>query len=331
MSDTETMDGGDHDEVYHPCLDISTLPTVVKNRVKALKKLQMGVLNAESEYYKEVHQLDVKYQRVYDQINLQRADVVSGKHEPAGDDIDWPSDKEDEEDEAEKLTNGVEEIALTDYTDSTVGIPKFWLHVFKTGNEESLMGLVEPHDEPVLEYLRDVTVALNSPDNTGFTLTFHWRENNPFFTNSSLTKTYILRDVPDPEEPLAYDGPEIISCKGCTIDWIEGQDATKKTMKVKKLKARKGAKGSPEKTVVKEIAADSFFNFFSPPTVPEDGKAEISGEDQALLAIDFDVGFAIKEKLIPRAILYFTGEVFDDDDFEDCEDEDEEDDEEEEN
>ena len=36
------------------------------------------------------------------------------------------------------------------------------------------------------------------------------------------------------------------------------------------------------------------------------------------LAIDFDVGFAIKEKIIPRAVLYFTGEILEDDeDFED--------------
>ena len=47
---------------------------------------------------------------------------------------------------------------------------------------------------------------------------------------------------------------------------------------------------------------------------------------QATLAVDFDVGFAIKEKVIPRAVLYFTGDIFgdDDEDFEDCEDEDSE-------
>ena len=47
---------------------------------------------------------------------------------------------------------------------------------------------------------------------------------------------------------------------------------------------------------------------------------------QATLAVDFDVGFAIKEKVIPRAVLYFTGDIFGDDDgdFEDCEDEDSE-------
>merc|ERR1712181_96556 len=113
----------------------------------------------------------------------------------------------------------------------------------------------------------------------------------------------------------------IFRCKGCKIDWNEGKDVKEKTSK-----SRKGAKGSPEKAVTKEIAADSFFSFFSPPEVPEDPKAEVSDDNRAVLAIDFDVGFAIKEKIITRAVLYFTGDLFEDDDeFEDCDTEEEED------
>jgi nucleosome assembly protein 1-like 1 len=33
---------------------------------------------------------------------------------------------------------------------------------------------------------------------------------NPFFSNTTLTKTYALRENPDPDSPLEYDGPEII-------------------------------------------------------------------------------------------------------------------------
>ena len=40
----------------------------------------------------------------------------------------------------------------------------------------------------------------------------------------------------------------------------------------------------------------------------------MSDENRATLAIDFDVGFAIKEKIVPRAVLYFTGEILEDDD-----------------
>jgi len=321
MSDTESMDG---DAPFSPALDVSALPKVVKDRVKALKKLQHGVLKAEAEYYKEVHQLDLKYQRVYDSINEQRQKVIAGQHEPAGDDIDWPSDEEEEDEE--KITNGVGDINIAGYDENTKGIPKFWMHVLRNANEDCMMGLIEPHDEPALEYLTDITVKLNEPQNSGFTLTFHFAPDNPHFSNTTLTKQYFLREGPDEEAPLEYDGPEIISCKGCTIDWKEGMDVTKKTIKIKKIKDKK-SKGSPEKDACEEIVADSFFTFFSPPKINDEGTSEVSEEDRALLSVDFDVGFSIKEKIIPRAILYFTGDILEDDDqFEDCSDDDEEDD-----
>merc|ERR1712013_723204 len=312
MSDNESMNSDSEDQEFQPSLDISALPVVVKNRVKALKKLQFETVKAEAEYYKEIHALDVKYQKMYDAINARRTGVIKGDHEPAGDEIEWPSDDEDEEKKEESLANGVEKMTLKDYDENTKGIPKFWPHALKNANEEALMGLIEPHDEPVLEHLADITVALNEPKNTGFTLTFSFTE-NPYFSNPTLTKEYELRDGPDPDSPLEYDGPEIFRCKGCKIDWKEGKDVT-------------------QKAVTKEIKADSFFNFFNPPNVPEDPKAEVSDDDRAVLAVDFDVGFAIKEKVITRAVLYFTGEIFDDDDFEDLdtEEEDDEDDEDEE-
>ncbi len=49
---------------------------------------------------------------------------------------------------------------------------QFWLYTLKNANEEALMGLVEPHDEPVLEFLTDITVALSQPDNSSFTLKY---------------------------------------------------------------------------------------------------------------------------------------------------------------
>ena len=80
------------------------------------------------------------------------------------------------------LSKKVEDLSLNpDFPADAKGIPKFWLHVLKNGNEEALMGLVEEHDEAVLENLTNITVALDS-DNAGFTLCFHFQE-NAFFTN----------------------------------------------------------------------------------------------------------------------------------------------------
>jgi len=315
MSDACSDDG--HDGDFQPGLDVKQLPPVVQGRLKALKNLQLETIKAEADYYRDVHQLDVKYQEKYNEIHEKRAKVISGSHEPSGAELEWPSEDEEEDDDPEvQLSKKVEEITLhPDFPETSKGLPKFWFHTLKSANEESLMGLIEPHDEEVLAHLTDLTVSL-TPDNTGFTLYFHFQE-NPFFTNEVLTKEYTLRGGPDPDNLLQYDGPEIISCKGCKIDWKEGKDVTKKTMKVKTISGKKGKTGSPVKAITKEVETDSFFDFFSPPEIKEDGEVDDS-EDRAALAVDFDVGFAIKEKIIPRAVLYFTGDIFDDDDFEDC-------------
>ena len=66
------------------------------------------------------------------------------------------------------------------------------------------------------------------------------------------------------------------------------------------------AGGSPAKKIEKEIKADSFFTFFCPPVVKEDGEVE-NEDDQAILAVDFDVGFAIKEKVnLLLSVLIFS-------------------------
>jgi len=310
----------DHDDTcdgdFQPGLDVSALPKVVRNRVKALKKLQFETIKAETEYYREVHALDLKYQKQYDEINAKRSEVISGKHEPSAEESDWPSDGEEEGEGEEKLEDGVAKLALKDYSEDTEGIPKFWLHTLKNANDEALLEMVQPQDEEILAHLTDIKVSLHSPDNTGFTLSFLFEENE-FFTDSVLTKTYVLRPDHDPDSPLEYDGPEIYKCEGCPIHWKEGKDVTQKTVKVKKIKAKKGSKGD-SKALTKEVKVDSFFNFFSPPVVPADPTEEMSDENRATLAIDFDVGFAIKEKIIPRAVLYFTGDLLEDDeDFED--------------
>jgi len=321
MSVEEHDTTGDVD--YQPSLDVSALPKVVRSRVKALKKLQFATIKAETEYYREVHSLDLKYQKQYDEINAKRTDVISGKHEPSAEEADWPSD---EEEEKEELVNGVAEMNLQGYDENTQGIPKFWLHTLRNANDDALLGIVQPHDEEILENLTDIKVSLNSPDNTGFTLSFYFKENE-FFSNSVLTKLYVLRPEHDPESPLEYDGPEIFKCEGCPIDWKEGKDVTQKTIKVKKIKSKKGSK-TPDKAITKEVKIDSFFNFFQPPSVPEDPTEEMSDEHRATLAIDFDVGFAIKEKIVPRAVLYFTGEILEEDEeFEDIDDSDETEDE----
>jgi nucleosome assembly protein 1-like 1 len=71
-------------------------------------------------------------------------------------------------------------------------------------SNNSLVGsrIFEP-DEDALTYLQDIRLTELEGDNEGFTLTFHFAE-NPYFTNTVLTKTYHM-DPDDMLGELQYD------------------------------------------------------------------------------------------------------------------------------
>ena len=80
------------------------------------------------------------------------------------------------------------------------------------------------------------------------------------------------------------------------------------------------------------MPTESFFNFFDPPKPPQDDD-DATSDIEERLELDYQLGEDIKEKLIPRAIDWFTGEALqfeqgfedfdDEDEFEDEDDEDE--------
>jgi nucleosome assembly protein 1-like 1 len=78
------------------------------------------------------------------------------------------------------------------------------------------------------------------------------------------------------------------------------------------------------------VPTESFFNFFDPPKPPQDDD-DATSDIEERLELDYQLGEDIKEKLIPRAIDWFTGEAlqyeniedFDEGEFEDEDDEDE--------
>jgi len=83
--------------------------------------------------------------------------------------------------------------------------------------------------------------------------------------------------------------------------------------------------------VKKTVPTESFFNFFSPPKAPTEDDDDAASDIEERLELDYQLGEDIKEKLIPRAIDWFTGEALafeelDEDDLEGFDDEDDEDD-----
>jgi len=196
-----------------------------------------------------------------------------------------------------------------------MGVPEFWLTTFK--NVDIIAEMIQEHDEPILKHLTDVEVKV-SKEPMLFTFIFHFSPNE-YFTNATLTKEYILKCEPDPKEPFEFDGPEIVDCKGCKIDWKPSKNVTVKLIKKKQKHKQKGA----TRFVTKEVKNDSFFNFFDPAVIPEGGEEELDDETRELMNADFEIGQILRDRILPRAVLYFTGEAADDDDYD--EDEDEED------
>ncbi|ELK13218.1 Nucleosome assembly protein 1-like 4 [Pteropus alecto] len=137
---------------------------------------------------------------------------------------------------------------------------------------------------------------------------FHF-EPNDYFTNSVLTKTYKMKSEPDKADPFSFEGPEIVDCDGCTIDWKKGKNVTVKTIKKKQKHKGRGT----VRTIIKQVPNDSFFNFFNPLKASGDGES-LDEDSEFTLASDFEIGHFFRERIVPRAVLYFTGEAIEDDD-----------------
>ena len=142
-------------------------------------------------------------------------------------------------------------------------LPNFWLMCFQNHEMTCEMMLGE-RDEKALSYLIDVRAAYNE-DMTGFKLEFEFSEDNEFFSNKVLTKSY---EIPNLSDPFAST-PTLQAVEGTEIEWESGMDLTVKlvTKKVKKKSSggRRGGGGSTTRTVTREEPCKSFFNFFTAP------------------------------------------------------------------
>ncbi|KAM9301843.1 nucleosome assembly protein 1-like 4 [Gastrophryne carolinensis] len=289
------------DSVSHtPSSYIENLPKAVKRRINALKQLQEKCAHIEAKFYEEVHELERKYAALYEPLFSKRSTIVTGEVEPTDEECEWHSGGE--EDDKEKLEEEVKKkMTLSDApsAENAKGIPDFWLTIFK--NVDMITMSLQEHDEPILKHLQDVKVKFSGPGQAmSFTLEFLF-EPNDYFTNQVLTKTYKMKSEPDAADPFSFEGPEIIDCEGCTIDWKKGKNVTVKTIKKKQKHKGRGT----VRTITKQVPNESFFNFFSP----------IKGKDEEMensLAADFELGHFFRERIVPRAVLYFTGEAIED-------------------
>ncbi|XP_024605171.1 nucleosome assembly protein 1-like 4 isoform X2 [Neophocaena asiaeorientalis asiaeorientalis] len=299
------------DSVSHtPSSYIETLPKAVKRRINALKQLQVKCAHIEAKFYEEVHDLERKYAALYQPLFDKRREFITGDAEPTDAESEWHSENEEEDKLAGDIKNKAiiaEKEAAAAEEPNPKGIPEFWFTIFR--NVDMLSELVQEYDEPILKHLQDIKVKFSDPGQPmSFVLEFHF-ESNDYFTNSVLTKTYKMKSEPDKADPFSFEGPEIVDCDGCTIDWKKGKNVTVKTIKKKQKHKGRGT----VRTITKQVPNDSFFNFFSPLKASGDGES-LDEDSEFTLASDFEIGHFFRERIVPRAVLYFTGEAIEDDD-----------------
>ncbi|KAL8463959.1 hypothetical protein ACS0TY_033776 [Phlomoides rotata] len=279
---------------------LENLPVNVRKRVDVLREIQTQHDEMEAKFFEERAALEAKYQKLYQPLYTKRYEIVNG----VGENESAATEQADKDDEEK-------------------GVPDFWLTAMK--NNEVLAEEISERDEGALKFLKDIKWSrVDSPK--GFKLEFYF-DANPFFKNSVLTKTYHMIDE---------DEPILEKAIGTEIEWHPGKCLTQKVLK---KKPKKGSKNS--KPITKTEQCESFFNFFSPPQVPDeddDIDEDAAEELQNLMEQDYDIGSTIRDKIIPHAVSWFTGEAAqdeygdiedDEDDLDEEDEEDEEDDEEE--
>jgi len=279
----------------------------ILQRVKALKKIQLESLAVESKFYEKVHELEP----LFDQIAEKRKAVVTGDIEPSVNECDVPLINELDQEELQRIENN----APVEQGNYSKGVPGFWYNVL---NMTQVADIIQDYDVPIIkEYLEDITTEIHT-NPPGFSLLFHFAE-NPYFSNNILKKYYQLQmEVPhaDGANPFHYEGPIIVKCQGTVIDWHPGKNVT---VKVIKKAPKKGQQTG--KPVTKTVSCDSFFNFFTPKITEESPDMDSEYEEQ--LHHDFELGQIIRDEIVPRAVLYFTGEAVEDDDYDGLDDEEE--------
>ncbi|RLV86711.1 Nucleosome assembly protein 1 [Meyerozyma sp. JA9] len=294
---------------------IDSLPKAVKQRVLGLKAVQQKQMALEAEFQKELLELEKKYFKKYEPLYERRKKFVNGDAEPTKEEVeegealdDDDDDEDDEEEDDEQEAEG----------ESPAGVPGFWLTALE--NLPTVSETITDRDSDILQSLVDV--RMEYLDTPGFELIFEFADNE-YFSNHILTKTYHY------QAELGYSGDFVYDhADGCEINWKSREKNV--TINIERRKQRNKTT-KQTRTIEKLTPAESFFNFFDPPKPPakdeqdHDDDEEDDAEDdlEARLELDYQLGEEIKDRLIPRAVDWFTGDAVEFGYPEDFEDEDE--------
>ncbi|KAJ6238016.1 hypothetical protein M0813_03249 [Anaeramoeba flamelloides] len=248
------------DLISNTCL--SGLPTIVLHRIEELRKIQFETTLIENVLQQKIRKLQYEYSQKMKYLFDKRCKIIKG---------------EETQEEVQ-------------------GIPLFWLKVLL--HHPMTRNLISERDQYGLQYLQDIQVELFNED-LGYHLHFIFDE-NPYFTNKILTKTYYLSEEIGITNNLFLEKTE-----GTKIQWKKDQALTVNIEEITKKIISTGRC----KTYRKYIPCKSFFHFFTSLKITQNEDEERMMQIQTQLEADFQLGNLFKETLSPMAVLYFSGEA----------------------
>lgn len=300
---------------------IESLPNEVKRSVEALKGVQVKQNELFHQYKRECLDLEQKYLELARPLYERRHVIITGAAEPTAEEV--------AEGEKESAKDDDEYTPLPKDISGPSAIPEFWLTALR--NHVGISDLITDRDAGALKHLKDIRLAYLEKGKPAFKIDFVF-ESNEYFENEVLTKTYTFQDE------LGYAGDFVYDkAIGTEIKWKDDKDLTKEF----EIKKQRNKNTNRTRLVRKARPTESFFNFFNPPVPPAEDALESGEIDEdemeeieEKLEVDYQIGEDLREKVIPRAIDYFTGKALefdlvdddDDDAFEDLEDDDEDED-----
>jgi len=318
----------------------------IRARIKYLQEIQASHDALEEDYKRELEALDAKYTKKYAPLFATRAKVVKGDEEAPAEIVEALKAELAEVEKEEGFAGGAGVAAANAAGASDPvpkGIPQFWLGAMRA--HDGVASRITEKDEAVLEHLLDLRCeelgggdgeggegedgeggagaaatdkkekeggedsdSEEQPREYGFRLAFVFEMPNPFFDSPAdgvVTKTYHMA-AEDDEGMLER-------AVGTRIAWKAGKDPTVKILKKKPKPGRKPGGASSGKPMTKIEKTESFFNFFCPPAVPEEGDDDLDEEEvealQEALEEDYELGETLRDELIPHAVSFYTGEM----------------------
>lgn len=167
-------------------------------------------------------------------------------------------------------------------------------------NNDVLGEEIKEADEEVLKVLKEVRVNKTYKDDkqSEVALVFEFGDNE-FFNNTQLVKTFVLDEI---------DG-HAISSTGTEIEWKEGKNLTKSTVK----KQQKHKKSGEKRTVQKTVQQESFFQLFGSIDTSEEALDAMkdSEVEEAIERMDTDwvISENIDEEVIPYGLEYYLNVI----------------------